>query len=301
MIYVISIVSLLHTKRGINNMNKFEFGDIAKGRIIDGVCMYSLINNQSYYETTYQILRKKNDYKFVHINKVKKNGVTEFWYEIDGLKNITEIIKDASCSKILEVLQMIKKEIDEIHKMGFIQFDTLDVMPEHIFYDEENNTVKFLCIPVWLDIERMAYNNFIAKISTIIAELIKNTHGLTEGKIIKIYDQCLNGEIFKYKKEKVNNVTIKFIKPEKSEMIVDKKEFTIGKSKDCDIVLTMSGAISRKHCQIYVRNEKIIVEDLKSLNGTFINEQRLEGGKEYELNENDILKIADVEIKVSNV
>ncbi|MBN4053420.1 FHA domain-containing protein [Haliea sp. AH-315-K21] len=65
----------------------------------------------------------------------------------------------------------------------------------------------------------------------------------------------------------------------------------IGRSaQHADYVLNLE-TVSRKHLRIFIRNEKIYVEDLNSANGTEINNNVLNAGQEYELNSGDSLKI----------
>jgi len=52
------------------------------------------------------------------------------------------------------------------------------------------------------------------------------------------------------------------------------KETILGREKGCKIRIP-SNAISRQHCRLGVKNDMIVVEDLGSSNGTFVNEQRI--------------------------
>jgi serine/threonine-protein kinase len=61
------------------------------------------------------------------------------------------------------------------------------------------------------------------------------------------------------------------------EFPVDKETILIGRSSECDIVLDDAG-VSRVHAKITVKVERTIVEDLDSLNGTFINEDAVKRG-----------------------
>jgi hypothetical protein len=62
---------------------------------------------------------------------------------------------------------------------------------------------------------------------------------------------------------------------------------TIGRSPDCDIFLD-DVTVSRKHAAILRRDGSFFVEDLGSLNGTFLNRRRIESG---ELADGDELQI----------
>jgi uncharacterized protein (TIGR02996 family) len=57
-------------------------------------------------------------------------------------------------------------------------------------------------------------------------------------------------------------------------MVLDKPEITIGRIQGNDIVLAM-GNISKRHARCVERDGKLIVVDLKSTNGTFVNGRKL--------------------------
>jgi len=55
---------------------------------------------------------------------------------------------------------------------------------------------------------------------------------------------------------------------------LDKPVITIGRSKRNDIVID-NMAVSRRHARIYQEGPRFVVEDLKSLNGTFVNHRKV--------------------------
>jgi pSer/pThr/pTyr-binding forkhead associated (FHA) protein len=61
----------------------------------------------------------------------------------------------------------------------------------------------------------------------------------------------------------------------------------IGRSPDCEIFLD-DVTVSRKHAVLHRRDDAFVIEDLGSLNGTFLNKRRIESG---ELDDNDELQI----------
>jgi hypothetical protein len=55
---------------------------------------------------------------------------------------------------------------------------------------------------------------------------------------------------------------------------------------------------SRQHAVIAFENGKLTIEDLHSLNGTFVNRTRVHPGQVKDLNENDVIQVGTVHLKV---
>ncbi|MBN1590359.1 MAG: FHA domain-containing protein [Pirellulales bacterium] len=72
-------------------------------------------------------------------------------------------------------------------------------------------------------------------------------------------------------------------------------KFSIGRSPDCDL-RAKSSRISRHHCVILVEKQRVIVRDLGSRNGTFVNGEKIE--KEHSLNHGDQLSVGRFELEV---
>ena len=72
------------------------------------------------------------------------------------------------------------------------------------------------------------------------------------------------------------NVKLVFFKPngERKDFPLTKPVTLIGRGEDCDLQVPL-GSISRRHCEIHLRDEELRVDDLASSNGTYVNNQRV--------------------------
>lgn len=59
------------------------------------------------------------------------------------------------------------------------------------------------------------------------------------------------------------------------EVEVTDREITVGRGGGCDLVLTDDPFASTTHARIFRRGDELLVEDLESSNGTFVNERRI--------------------------
>ncbi|MDO5541112.1 MAG: FHA domain-containing protein [Eubacteriales bacterium] len=62
---------------------------------------------------------------------------------------------------------------------------------------------------------------------------------------------------------------------------------SIGRNRDCDLVIPEAGGVSRRHCRIQYENGKWILQDLNSSYGTMVNGTRINAMAMYSLNTGD--------------
>ena len=77
---------------------------------------------------------------------------------------------------------------------------------------------------------------------------------------------------------------------------LEKAIVLIGRQADCDVSLTHSRKVSRKHCCIAQVNNSYVIRDLGSTNGVFVNGARVR--KETGLSLGDELAIGDVRFRL---
>lgn len=73
---------------------------------------------------------------------------------------------------------------------------------------------------------------------------------------------------------------------------------TIGRQEDCQLRIN-SSQVSRKHCQIFEKKGHLLVKDLGSSNGTFVNGKKVQDQKVLE--PGDELTIGQVKFRVERV
>jgi predicted component of type VI protein secretion system len=72
------------------------------------------------------------------------------------------------------------------------------------------------------------------------------------------------------------------------EIRLDHFPFVLGWHPDCDWAL-FSRQVSRRHCQFFLRDESVWVEDLNSFNGTYLNDREIHQAQP--VHDDDILLI----------
>lgn len=77
---------------------------------------------------------------------------------------------------------------------------------------------------------------------------------------------------------------------EGTEIPISGDKFLIGRSESCQL-RPKSDSISRKHCILVIRDGRLLIQDLKSRNGTYVNEKRLPSDRAKILAQGDQLKI----------
>jgi predicted component of type VI protein secretion system len=82
------------------------------------------------------------------------------------------------------------------------------------------------------------------------------------------------------------------------EIAIAGNQFVIGRDEDCNL-RPASPAISKKHCAVYYKDGEPFVRDLGSTNGTFLNDQQVEG--ERALAEGDKVRVGPLDFTVKLV
>lgn len=92
------------------------------------------------------------------------------------------------------------------------------------------------------------------------------------------------------------DVSLIVIHPDGSqhEVPIRRARQTIGRNKTCDLRVAVP-EVSREHCELLVEGERLIIRDLGSSNGTFVNRHRVQ---ETELTAGDVIAVGPANIVV---
>lgn len=79
------------------------------------------------------------------------------------------------------------------------------------------------------------------------------------------------------------------------DILTDK--FLIGRSESCQL-RPKSESVSRKHCILVIKENRLLIQDLKSRNGTYVNDQRLPADRAKILRGGDQLRIGKLQFEI---
>ena len=81
------------------------------------------------------------------------------------------------------------------------------------------------------------------------------------------------------------------------ELNVSGEKFLIGRSESCQL-RPKSESVSRKHCIIVLKDNRVLIQELKSRNGTYVNDKRLPTDKAKVLSGGDKLRVGKLNFEV---
>ena len=84
---------------------------------------------------------------------------------------------------------------------------------------------------------------------------------------------------------------------EGKEIAISSEKFLIGRSESCQL-RPKSESVSRKHCIIVLKENRVLIQDLKSRNGTYVNDKRLPVDKAKVLKAGDALRVGKLLFEV---
>lgn len=79
--------------------------------------------------------------------------------------------------------------------------------------------------------------------------------------------------------------------------VIDKINFVAGKDRSCDYFIEGNSSISRSHAKFVLRGSDCFITDMRSTNGTYVNNVRVSPNSEVKLRTGDVIKLSDEEFE----
>ena len=73
--------------------------------------------------------------------------------------------------------------------------------------------------------------------------------------------------------------------------------FVVGRKEDICNYTVVDTLVSRQHFELYMKDNKVYIKDLNSSNGTYVNEEIIEGYEECLLKDGSIIRVGNQTFK----
>lgn len=274
---------------------------------------YTLTDNRFFYQTAYKILQNQAENTFLPCYKSVWNGKVRLSYPIGNYHSLYSYKGQLLPGHIITIITEICKEMDSFKMNGLIQPETIDLSYDSIFLDE-NLSVHMICVPLAISSTPETQMSFELAVKGLLCELIEKAQCQQDEGLLLLYQDCkdskntwesifLNLKMKKYSSAgNVDNsrkgIRLRGITNGQS-IWIDTEECILGKSPEyAHKVIEGSSSVSRKHCRILWMNGQFYIEDMGSLNHTYVNGIFIKNGECIPLQKGDIIRIADLEYEV---
>ncbi len=106
------------------------------------------------------------------------------------------------------------------------------------------------------------------------------------------------GETTVLQQMQYNNIVPYLVRVRTNELIpIEKTEFLVGKSPECDYQVVDNKRVSRKHCTFIISNGECYIRDNNSTNHTYVNGKLIQPEFDVMLGNDDYIRLGDEEFK----
>ena len=251
----------------------------------------------------YRMLCNIKEDHFISCIKTWFNGFDQLIYKTQGYSSVKTVLDEMREEGFVRIAQNLLAAVHEIQNNSFLSCINIEASIDRIFVDSRSMAVKFIYLPVRTGLYRdpqqfehllrtgiikaMMDRGFVSGFCASLLSDLKNS----SRSIVDIYSDL----------QKKRESTL-YLKGTGSlageEYKVDKDEFVIGRSRTgSDAVLEDNKSVGRIHCRFIKKKEGYFLEDLGSINGTSINNDRLVKGEPVRIKEGDIIGVSDVKFQ----
>lgn len=275
--------------------------------------------------TDFKVLKSLTD-NLIKCYKVTYNGKIKLIYATENIKTLRSTLPSLDINSFMTVLANLLKSVLEIENNGFLNCNNLDISLDKVYVNLGTMEVRLIYIPVLnSDKDIIAFEN---EFRTELVKLITCVPAFNNEKMMRIcsylssgtlnlkqaYEQICNeisnnSHYSDYKKEVIETPKplmkqpvlhfYSLTNPNEVDFLIDTPEFIIGKNpSQVNGVISFNIAISRVHCKISYADNRYYLTDLGSANGTYLNHYRLNSMQTCNINNGDIITLANSDFAV---
>lgn len=260
------------------------------------------------------------------------NDADRIIYDTSNMEALSAIYDKLPDTVITAILAAFAEVLRIVEDKAFLEKEYIDLDMAHIYISMADNTAKFLILPITYSQKSTSSNEWLLMAVHMISALIENRDQLRLRELANIWEAMDKVKISSDAGSiEQNNAMIELIEavkklyPMSTELLTDScssstfsiyvtlryrgilgemafyvctPEFYIGKNPDMEGTIGINPAISRRHMRVITVNGLSYIEDLDSSNGTYLNGIRCESGKKYQIRNNDLIRLADMDFRV---
>lgn len=274
---------------------------------------FLLKNPDLFYDTGFKVMRNQKDGMLLECHRLRYNGKIKLVYFTEDLAPFDLMLEESAISGIRTLLHNLGNALRTVENNDFLNVVCIDNRLEKIFVDANTLSVKLIYLPINIPVNKIAAKACKRKIWEQLYRKLQ-TMPIAQNPEIKEILENLPYEAFLMPDEKntdSGDVSTKIGKAKKYALAeingsiyipIVGEEFLIGKSADkVNGVIEGNPAISRIHCKMLFERGKLLIQDMGSANGTFVNGRRLSAKECMEVEEGSRVKLANKEFVIRSI
>lgn len=281
-----------------------------------------------FFEIGFRVLEQEQIQQMLPYQRKQHNGREKLMFkaENENLVPLAEVAPKLTENELISLMCGMLSLNIKVEENGFLRKECIWYQYDNLYYDMAGQCIMAAILPITGEIRYVDdsswYNCFEETITRIAAHIPydkmvyvrKLVQMLRMGKMTQeaaLEELARLGDGVAGRQgaacEMHSDIILRLLyrgKGRELEFEVSEEDFLIGRNAevaDGVIPLDFSRAVSRKHCLITRLNNKYFVQDLKSVNHTLVNGIMIPPYELMELENNDILSVADIEFRVMTV
>lgn len=284
---------------------------------------YILSDSSLFLPTEYKVLRSQTGSGFVRCMKMLYNGKLQMYYFTENLKSLASMQHCLDSDSFLTIVANLFADIVAVDHNGFLSCRNIDISLDRIYVDPATCKVQLIYLPISqrlfedrASFEKSLRGDLIRLITNTPAVSSPLTHQLAAdltNSNCSLAEMC--SKLRQTHTERFGDCATVYIAPPKEtvvrlmalngpanlQMVINKDSFVIGKSETVDGTISYNRMISRAHCRINKDGSLVTITDLQSSNGTYVNQTKLQPNQPCQLQNGDIIRLANSDFQVSIV